>query len=147
MRTGPTAAFPVRLAMVPGWAGRQSCTRRRWRGLALGVMTLAALAAALSGLLAFVVLYIYEHPHHHCPFCILKAEYHYQGYLLYLPLFAATAAGLGAALVSQFAHRQGLEVLAGVHSARLARIAALGFVLYLLVASAMILGSRLILFD
>ena len=56
-------------------------------------------------MLSFLSLYIYEHPHHHCPFCILKPEYHYLGYALYVPLFAATAAGLGGGAVQAFAGR------------------------------------------
>ena len=59
---------------------------------AVGASSVVAFFAALMGIVAFVSLYIYEHPHHHCPFCILKPEYDYQGYLLYVPLFAAAAA-------------------------------------------------------
>jgi len=58
------------------------------------MLAIVGFVAALIGILSFVSLYVYEHPHHHCPFCILKPEYDYQGYLLYIPLFAAAAAGL-----------------------------------------------------
>jgi hypothetical protein len=61
---------------------------------------------ALAGIIAFVSLYIYEDPRHHCPFCLLKAEYGYLGYALYLPLFAATAASLGAAALAPFAGKR-----------------------------------------
>lgn len=153
------SALPPRQAMLmfylglasaialAAWQGWGKPARTRWRATAVGVSSGLAFAAALTGLLAFVALYIYEHPHHHCPFCILKAEYHYRGYLLYIPLFAAAAAGLGAALVAQFGRRPGLEQLAAQHSAALARIAALGFTLFVLIATAMIASSRLILLD
>ena len=71
--------------------------------IVLALTSAGAFVAAITGILSFVSLYIYEHPHHHCPFCILKPEYDYQGYWLYLPLFVATAAGLGAGAMQPFA--------------------------------------------
>lgn len=118
-----------------------------WSGLAVGTASVAAFFAALAGVVAFVSLYIYEHPHHHCPFCILKPEYGYQGYLLYIPLFAAAAAGLAAGVLRMFGGRPSLATLAPQASARLAGIAAAGFVLFMLVASVMVLRSNLILLD
>lgn len=120
---------------------------RLWSGLAAGTASVAAFFAALAGVVAFVSLYIYEHPHHHCPFCILKPEYGYQGYLLYIPLFAAAAAGLAAGVLRMFGGRPSLATLAPQASARLAGIAAAGFVLFMLVASVMVLRSNLILLD
>ncbi len=75
------------------WRERRAAGVERARGGR--VAAVAAFFAALDGIVAFVSLYIYEHPNHHCPFCILKPEYDYQGYLLYIPLFAAAAAGTG----------------------------------------------------
>ena len=118
-----------------------------WSGLAVGTASVAAFFAALAGVVAFVSLYIYEHPHHHCPFCILKPDYGYQGYLLYIPLFAAAAAGLAAGVLRMFGGRPSLATLAPQASARLAGIAAAGFVLFMLVASVMVLRSNLILLD
>lgn len=120
---------------------------RLWSGLAVGTASVAAFFAALAGVVAFVSLYIYEHPHHHCPFCILKPEYGYQGYLLYIPLFAAAAAGLAAGVLRMFGGRPSLATLAPQASARLAGIAAAGFVLFMLVASVMVLRSNLILLE
>ena len=120
---------------------------RLWSGLAVGTASVAAFFAALAGVVAFVSLYIYEHPHHHCPFCILKPDYGYQGYLLYIPLFAAAAAGLAAGVLRMFGGRPSLATLAPQASARLAGIAAAGFVLFMLVASVMVLRSNLILLD
>lgn len=123
----------------------KSAGRRRWSGFAVGASAVAAFFAALIGVVAFVSLYIYEHPNHHCPFCILKPEYHYQGYALYLPLFAATAAGLAAGVLTLFARRPSLAALAPRASARLAAIAAAGFAVFVAVASFMVLRSNLIL--
>ena len=41
-------------------------------------------------LITFFGTYIYELPSHHCPFCLLQAEYYYIGYLLYSLLFMGT---------------------------------------------------------
>ena len=60
---------------------------------------LVFLIAALISLIAFFGTYIYEQPTHHCPFCILQADYHYIGYLLYVLLFVGTFYGIILAFV------------------------------------------------
>jgi hypothetical protein len=103
--------------------------------------------AAIIGVLSFISLYIYEHPHHHCPFCILKPEYDYQGYLLYLPLFVATAAGLGAGAMQPFARIGSLNRIIPKASARLAGLAASSYILFTLLATYLVLASNLILIE
>jgi len=145
----------ARLAASLGWVFAAAILLALWHwrqrdnlsGYAAGLGALAAFVAAMMGIVAFVSLYIYEHPHHHCPFCILKPEYDYQGYLLYIPLFAAAAAGLAAGVLRMFGGRPSLATLAPQASARLAGIAAAGFALFVLVASVMVLRSNLILLD
>jgi len=105
----------------------------------------AAFIAALTGILSFVSLYVYEHPHHHCPFCLLKPEYDYQGYWLYLPLFAATAAGLSVGAIQPFARVPSLTAIVPQIARRLAWVAALGFALFAAVATFMVAHSNLIL--
>jgi hypothetical protein len=107
--------------------------------------SLLAFAAAIAGIISFLSLYIYEHPNHHCPFCILKADYHYQGYWLYVPLFAATAAGLAAGAVQRFARTPSLSAAVPLAVGRLSAVAAAGFILFTVIASAMIFRSNLIL--
>lgn len=116
-------------------------------GYATGLGALAAFIASIGGVLAFISLYIYEHPHHHCPFCILKPEYDYQGYALYVPLFAATAAGLSAGVLRLFANRPSLAQVIPPLTGKLAGIAAAGYTLFVLIASWMIWSSNLILLD
>ncbi len=94
----------------------------------------AAFAATLVGVLSFVSLYIYEHPNHHCPFCILKPEYGHQGYWLYLPRFAATAAGLGVGALQPFRNVTSLRGIVPAVSARLAGVAASGSLLVAAIA-------------
>ena len=121
--------------------------RRRWSGALAALTSAAAFIAAIIGILSFVSLYVYEHPHHHCPFCLLKPEYGYQGYLLYVPLFVSTAAGLGAGILQPFARVGSLQRLIPQASGRLAAVAAIGFALFATVATAMVLKSNLILFS
>jgi hypothetical protein len=121
--------------------------RRRWSGIFAALASAAGFVAALVGILSFVSLYVYEHPHHHCPFCLLKPEYGYQGYLLYVPLFVSTAAGVGAGVLQPFAGVGSLAALVPRASGRLAAVAATGFALFAAVATFMVLKSNLILFS
>ena len=114
-------------------------------GYAAAAASAAAFVATLVGVLSFVSLYIYEHPNHHCPFCILKPEYGHQGYWLYVPLFAATAAGLGVGALQPFRQVASLQAIVPAVSARLAAVAAGGFVLVAAIATTMIAKSNLIL--
>lgn len=119
----------------------------RATGYALAAAGGVAFAAALAGIVSFLSLYIYEHPHHHCPFCILKPEYHYRGYLLYLPLFIATAAALGVGALQPFARVPSLTGVVPATGRRLALLAALGFLAFAALSAGMILGSNLVLLE
>jgi hypothetical protein len=105
---------------------------RRWPriGYAYALLAAVAFAASIIAVVSVVSLYVYEHPHHHCPFCLLKAEYGYQGYLLYGPLFAGTALGLGAGAVRPFAEVESLRAVAPALERRLTDVSLgmLGFV-------------------
>ena len=125
--------------------GLHAGLRRRWSGALAALSSAGAFITAIIGILSFVSLYVYEHPHHHCPFCLLKPEYGYQGYLLYVPLFVSTAAGLGAGILQPFARVGSLQRLIPQASSRLAAVAALGFALFAAVATSMVLKSNLIL--
>ncbi len=69
-------------------------------GRGFGLLAGLHLPLALAAVVAFIAPYIYEQPNHHCPFCLLQAEHGYAGWVLYLPLFVGTAAGIGAGLAS-----------------------------------------------
>ncbi len=145
--------MPALVLFYAGLAAAIAAALWHWRRASRlsGCLTLGTSAAgfvvAIVGVLSFVSLYIYEHPHHHCPFCILKPEYDYQGYALYLPLFIATAAGLGAGAMQPFARIASLcHVLPRV-SARLAGLAAAGYTAFALLATWFVLHSNLILIE
>jgi hypothetical protein len=78
---------------------------------------------------------------------VLKAECGYRGYWLYLPLFTATACGLGAGAVRAFAKVESLREIAPRVSGRLAAVAAGGFAVFAAAATWMLLRSNLVLFS
>lgn len=75
-------------------------TSGRTFGQVFGLLAGLHLPLALAAVVAFIAPYIYEQPNHHCPFCLLQAEHGYAGWVLYLPLFLGTAAGMGAGLAA-----------------------------------------------
>jgi len=66
----------------------------------LGLATIAIITVFSS--------YIYAMPYHHCPFCILKPEYHYIGFALYFTLIPASFFGLSTVLVEPFKRKNDL---------------------------------------
>ena len=150
--TGDAAAAPPLPTMVAFYAAlvlaSGSALFYRWRqrgAYSVAIFSALAFVVALAGILSFVSLYIYEHPHHHCPFCVLKPEYGYQGYWLYLPLFIATACGLGVGAIEPFARVSSLAVIVPKIARQLATLAATLFVLFAGVTAFMIWNSRLVL--
>ncbi|CDI01908.1 conserved membrane hypothetical protein [Candidatus Competibacter denitrificans Run_A_D11] len=127
--------------LVLGWAFR--------RGLALGLLFAAGnvllFGVALAAIIGFLSLYVYENPHHHCPFCLLKAGYDYLGYALYLALFAAVASGLGAGLLAPFRHIPSLQAVIPVTIQRLTWTTLSGLGLFYALATWLILRSNLVL--
>jgi hypothetical protein len=109
------------------------------------VHCLLGLGVAIAAIIAFLSLYVYEHPHHHCPFCLLKAGYDYVGYALYPPLFAATAAGLSAGVIAAFHRIPSLREIIPGEVRRLTWLALAGFGLFYALATGLIWRSRLIL--
>jgi hypothetical protein len=120
-----------------------------WRGRGHGAFALAGAGfflMALAAIVSVISLYIYDHPNHHCPFCILKPEYGYIGYALYLPLFTATALALGAGAIRPFAQVESLKAALPAVLRRQVTQALVGFTIFGLVVIWSIAASRLILF-
>ncbi len=118
---------------------------RRRRGA--GLYALLAVIACVSALLAVVSLlspYIYEHPQHHCPFCLLKSGHGFIGYLLYLPLFGATALALAALATAVWRRFPSLRPCAGV-TLGYARWSLALFALFYLVAAVSVWRSNLVM--
>jgi hypothetical protein len=106
-----------------------------------------AFAVALAAVVSLIALYVYEHPHHHCPFCILKPGHDHVGYWLYLPLFAATAFALGAAVVRPWRRIDSLAAAVPAETRRLTRLALLGFTAFYAIAAWAIARSNLTMLD
>ncbi|MBN1958017.1 MAG: hypothetical protein JXQ81_01660 [Desulfuromonadales bacterium] len=49
---------------------------------------------SLGAVVAFISLYIYQMPSHHCPFDMLQANYGYIGYPMYIGLYCAALFGM-----------------------------------------------------
>jgi hypothetical protein len=110
-------------------------------GQLLGVAGGGAMVLSFAAIVSFVSPYVYEDPRHRCPFCIFKAEYSYQGYVLYVPLFAATAAAVGALSLTPFARRPELRARATRATRVLARAAGTLYLVFTLAVAWMIANS------
>ena len=64
-----------------------------------------------------------------------------------MPLFAATAAGIGAGAMQPFRNIESLEQVIPQVSARLAAIAAAGFLIFAVIATVFVARSNLILIE
>lgn len=117
-----------------------------WRRRAATLFAAGAAIAfpvALVAIVSCVALYVYEHPHHHCPFCILKSGHDYIGYWLYLPLFGATALALGVGALAPWRHLPSLSAAVADDTRRYAALALGGYLLFYAVATFAIVRSNL----
>ena len=108
---------------------------RRGRGAFLfSVFSLFTFMASAWFLVHVIVLYIYELPTHHCPFCIFKKEYAYVGYLFYLTLFGGVISGLAVGLLQPFAKVSSMKSFVPGIQKRLLLIALSSYVGFFLLA-------------
>jgi len=63
-------------------------------------LNIAYLIVSIVSLIIFFGPYIYQLPTHHCPFCVLKKDYDYIGYILYATLYIGTFYGISGAIMS-----------------------------------------------
>ena len=63
---------------------------------------LVFMGVATVAIITVISSYIYAMPYHNCPFCILKPEYHYIGFVLYFTLIPASFFGLSVLFVEPF---------------------------------------------
>jgi hypothetical protein len=75
-----------------------------------GTLWLLFCAFSLLIITAVISSYIYAMPSHRCPFDILKAEYNYVGFIIYVMLFGASFFGSSAGYVGIFRNRPGLQL-------------------------------------
>ncbi|MCU7930936.1 MAG: hypothetical protein KZQ90_09050 [Candidatus Thiodiazotropha sp. (ex Codakia rugifera)] len=103
----------------------------------------AAFAVALTSIVSFISLYIYEHPHHHCPFCILKSGHDYIGYILYVPLFISAALAMSVGVLSSWRGIPSLTLTVDSIIPRLSWIAVMCYLLFYLAAVWSVWASNL----
>jgi len=142
-------ALPTMIALygVLGLALAAGLIYLRWRrGLLLfGGLTTLAFPVAIAAIVATVSLYVYEHPLHHCPFCLLKPEYGRVGYALYVPLFAASALGLGLGLTAALARHDSVHRVLARSAPPLVLTASAGLALFAALSAWLSWQSNLIL--
>ena len=100
---------------------------------------------AIIAVVSVLSLYVYEHPHHHCPFCLLKREYHYFGFALYTPLFAGTALGLSAGLLGILRRPSSVSATMPALLRRLTLVSMACFAIFGAIGACVIWTSKLIL--
>jgi hypothetical protein len=122
-----------------------SATRSRLMAGVLGLLSPMMFSVAIAGVVSLVSVYVYELPHHHCPFCLLKREYGYFGFPLYGALFLATGAGLSAGVLAAVPHKPSLQTVLPILRRRLSIGAAGGFALFGALSLWAIWASRLVL--
>ncbi|CAA7617916.1 conserved membrane hypothetical protein [Candidatus Terasakiella magnetica] len=115
--------------------------------VAYAVLSLVTFAIAMEAVVAAISVYVYELPHHHCPFCILKGEYGHVGYALYLPLFTAAALGVGGGIAQSSARIGSLAEAAPRIMRRCVGWSMAGFGLFGAVTAWLIWRSHLILIE
>lgn len=120
---------------------------KRKGGIAFAALNAIAYLVALVAIVSCVALYIYEHPHHHCPFCILKGGHDFMGYFLYVPLFIASALALGVGVIAPFSKIPSLQTIIQKESLRYIGISMLFLIGFYLVAAYAILSSNLTMMD
>ena len=121
-----------------------------WRssgGLLFATSSGVSFLLALVAIVSCIALYIYEHPQHHCPFCILKGGHDFMGYALYIPLFIATALSLGAGMLAPFKRRPSLHQIIADDSRYLVGLSLIFLLLFYAVAGYAIVGSNLTMMD
>jgi hypothetical protein len=117
-----------------------------WRkkgGLVFALSAVAAFISALAAIVSYISLYIYEHPHHHCPFCILKSGHDYAGYTLYIPLFLAVSMALAAGVISPWKNITSLKQVVAIDSHRITYASLILFVVFYAMSTYWILQSSL----
>ncbi len=128
------------LPVVLGWG--LLARRRAWLAQGYGLLSAGFLAVGLLGVVAAISPYVYESPHHHCPFCILKREYAYFGFALYIPLFAGASAGLASGVLS-LRPPASLQSLMPARTAQLRAWSMAGFALFSLLGALAVWQSGL----
>lgn len=111
--------------------------------LLFSVAALLHFLLSINALIAFISLYIYELPTHHCPFCLLHQEYGYIGYPMYGAMLISAVAGMGAGIIHPFRTGNSLKEVIPPLQKRLALVSLITALLFALIAGWSIAFSNL----
>ncbi len=116
-------------------------TKRPAFRYALSLLGLWYLILCIASVVAFIGVYYYELPTHHCPFDILQRQYNYVGYGIYGSMFLNTFSAMAVGTVEVFRRRikkaqlvEGLQRRFAI-TGLISLLVFLGFVLYPMVFS------------
>jgi len=137
-------------ALLGGFAfvGVFACWLREREALRFlyGPAALGFFLVSITTIISVISSYVYEQPHHHCPFCILKWQYYYVGFALYIPLFLGTGFGMAAGLMGAFKTPASLRAIYPQLTHRNIVLSLIFFAVFMLVTLLTIWRSHLILF-
>jgi hypothetical protein len=111
---------------------------RHWRRLLAFLhagLWLLFFGLALAAIITVFSSYIYAMPFHRCPFCILKPEYHYIGFIIYGALIGGTFFGVTPAAVEPFGRHHELTATIRYYQTLALRLSLALLLLLTLVAS------------
>lgn len=145
------AALPAR-PMIAGFFGAAllvlasalACLKwtAAWLRYLLALLAASFFPLALTAIVAFVSLYIYQLPTHHCPFDMFQGQYNFIGYPLYLGLFGSTLFGILPGVFQSFSSISTLRpALAGIERKWLGLAIGMLVLLVLLASWPMVFGN------
>lgn len=140
-----TALAMLGAAFLAVLAGAFVAPRGRWGAGLYGALAALFLGVALTAVISAISLYVYEHPHHHCPFCLLKREYGYFGFALYAPLFGGAALAFAASALGLTPTPASLAATLPAIRKRLTAWSVAGFALFVALAVWAVARSALVL--
>jgi len=109
------------------------------------VIAAATFVVAVLSLISFISPYIYELPTHHCPFCILQAEYGFVGYPLYVALLVGGASGISVGALMPFRNAASLREIIPPVQRKLAIACVTCYAAFALIVTYSIVTSNLVL--
>ena len=101
-----------------------------------GVLSAASFLVGAVSLVSFISIYFYELPTHHCPFCVLQADYGRIGYVLYAMMLGGAVTGMGAGILAPARRIASLAAVVPRIQRRLAVAACVFFGAYAAIAAA-----------
>ena len=99
-------------------------------GTPFALLSGLSLPLGIAALISFISIWFYELPTHHCPFCLLQADYGHVGYALYVGLLGGTVTGVGSGLLGAFEGRASLAAALPAVRRRLAAAACVCYGLF-----------------